>query len=306
MMPIQIAPSILAADITCLGEEVDAMGKAKADSIHIDVMDGHFVQNLAMGPDIVSALRKRSSLQLDAHLMISSVESNLESFINAGADVISIHAKAMKASEKLYKSLESIRKAGRRAGVALDPGSSISSIESVLPIVDRILVMTVKPGLGGQTFLQDQLETIRECRKRIDKVKHKIDLQVDGGINENTAPLAVEAGANVLVAGTAAFAGEAKKYTTKVENYTANLAALRSAINVEDEQPVKTLSGSLRDGGSITGATKSTKTYYFFFSRKFLTNLKVNDINLSFNRKNKDEKRRLTSGKLKKYVTCRK
>ena len=217
MMSIKVAPSILAADFTQLGEEVRAMTDAGADSIHIDVMDGHFVPNLTIGPGVVKALRDCTKLPFDVHLMIAPVEPHLDSFVDAGADIISVHPEA---GAHLHRSLAHIKKAGCRAGVVLNPATPLSSIEAVVSMVDMILVMTVNPGFGGQAFLHSQLEKIAACRKRIEQSGRDIDLQVDGGITAETAPLAVEAGANVLVAGTAAFAGGAKKYA-------ANITALR-------------------------------------------------------------------------------
>ena len=220
-MPVKVAPSILAADFTRLGDEVRAMTSAGADSIHIDVMDGHFVPNLTIGPDVVKALRGCSKLPFDTHLMIAPVERHLDAFVEAGSDIISVHPES---GAHLHRSLARIREAGCRAGVVLNPGTPLSSIESVITDVDMILVMTVNPGFGGQAFLHSQLEKIEACRKRIDASGLEIDLQVDGGINKETAPLAVAAGANVLVAGTAAFADG-------TEMYADNLAALRGGTS---------------------------------------------------------------------------
>lgn len=220
-MPVKVAPSILAADFSRLGDEVRAMTAAGADSIHIDVMDGHFVPNLTIGAGVVKALRGHSELPFDTHLMIAPVEEHLDAFVEAGSNIISVHPES---GAHLHRSLARIREAGCRAGVVLNPGTPLSGIESVITDVDMILVMTVDPGFGGQTFLHSQLEKIEACRRRIDATGREIDLQVDGGINKETARLAVAAGANVLVAGTAAFAGGA-------EMYADNLAELRGEAN---------------------------------------------------------------------------
>lgn len=217
-MSVKVAPSILAADFTRLGEEVGAMTRAGADAIHIDVMDGHFVPNLTIGPGVVRALRPCSSLPFDVHLMIAPVEPHLDAFLEAGADSISVHPES---GPHLHRSLAAIRQAGRRAGVVLNPATALGGIEPVLSIVDAILIMTVNPGFGGQAFLHTQLEKISACREKIKNSGLEIDLQVDGGITTETARLASQAGANVLIAGTAAFAGGA-------ENYAANIAALRA------------------------------------------------------------------------------
>ena len=220
-MSVKVAPSILAADFSRLGDEVRAMTSAGADSIHIDVMDGHFVPNLTIGAGVIKALRGHSKLPFDTHLMIAPVEGHLDAFVQAGSDIISVHPES---GAHLHRSLARIREAGRRTGVVLNPGTPLSSIESVIADVDMILVMTVDPGFGGQTFLHSQLEKIEACRRRIDATGREIDLQVDGGINKETARLAVAAGANILVAGTAAFVGGA-------EMYADNLAALRGETN---------------------------------------------------------------------------
>lgn len=218
-LPVKIAPSILAADFTRLGEEVRAMEQAGADALHIDVMDGHFVPNLTIGPGVVRALRPCAELPFDVHLMIAPVEPHLEAFVEAGADSISLHPEA---GPHLHRSLAYIRASGKRCGVVLNPGTPARAAEAVLDLADVILVMTVNPGFGGQKFLASQLPKISACREMIERSGRDIDLQVDGGITPETAVLAVRAGANVLVAGTAAFAGGA-------ERYASNIAALRES-----------------------------------------------------------------------------
>ena len=214
---VKIAPSILAADFTRLGEEVRAMTEAGADAIHIDVMDGRFVPNISIGAAVVRALRPCSQLPFDVHLMVAPVDVHLEVFLEAGADVISVHAEA---GPHLHRSLAVIRAAGCRAGVVLNPATPFAAAEAVLGIVDVVLIMTVDPGFGGQAFLHSQLEKITAAREAIERSGRAIDVQVDGGITAETAPLAVRAGANVLVAGTAAFAGG-------VRNYGENIRRLR-------------------------------------------------------------------------------
>ncbi|MBB3912246.1 ribulose-phosphate 3-epimerase [Sphingomonas desiccabilis] len=217
--PVRIAPSILSADFARLGEEVRAIDAAGADWIHVDVMDGHFVPNLTIGPMVVKALRQHSAKPFDVHLMIAPADPLLQPFAEAGADIISVHPEA---GPHLHRSLQAIKALGKRAGVVLNPATPAESVDHVLDLVDLIMVMSVNPGFGGQKFLHSQLAKIAALRQRIDASGREIDLEVDGGIDRTTAPLAVEAGANVLVAGTATFAGGPAAYAD-------NIRALRGA-----------------------------------------------------------------------------
>jgi ribulose-phosphate 3-epimerase len=192
-----------------LAEEVAAMTQAGADYIHVDVMDGHFVPNLTVGPQMVKAIRPHTKLPLDVHLMIAPVDPFVGAFAEAGADIITVHPEA---GPHLHRTVQLIKSANKKAGVALNPGSPVSAIEHILGDVDLILVMTVNPGFGGQSFIDSQRGKLRAIRAMIDRSGRAIELEVDGGINGQTAALAVEAGADVLVAGTAAFAGGAARY----------------------------------------------------------------------------------------------
>lgn len=217
MSSIRIAPSILASDFSRLGEEISAVVKAGADFIHVDVMDGHFVPNLTIGPSVVKALRKVTDLPFDTHLMIAPVDPYIDEFAQAGADILTVHPEA---GPHLHRTLQRIRTAGMKTGVALNPGTPASVIEPVIDDLDLVLVMTVNPGFGGQKFIESQLRKIEAVRAMIDHTGRDIMLEVDGGVDPETAPKAIDAGADVLVAGSAVFRGGAEKYA-------ANIAALR-------------------------------------------------------------------------------
>jgi ribulose-phosphate 3-epimerase len=219
MKKIKIAPSILAADFAKLGEEVRAITEAGADYIHVDVMDGHFVPNITIGPQMVKALRPHTKLPFDVHLMISPVDPYIKEFADAGADIISVHPEA---GAHIHRTIQLIKSFGKKAGVVLNPASPVSLIEHILGDIDLILVMTVNPGFGGQSFIDSQRAKIRDLRTLIDRSGRAIELEVDGGINGQTAALAVEAGADVLVAGTAAFAGGPNRYRDNIAKLRGN------------------------------------------------------------------------------------
>lgn len=202
MPEIRIAPSLLAADFSRLGEEVRAIEQAGADWLHLDIMDGHFVPNISFGPGLIKSLRPHSRMPFDVHLMIAPADPYLAAFAEAGADLISLHPEA---GPHLHRSLQTIRALGKKAGVVLNPGTPVDVLVHVMDLVDLILVMSVNPGFGGQSFIASQLSKIATLRQMIDATGREIALQVDGGVTAKTAPDCIAAGADVLVAGTAVF-----------------------------------------------------------------------------------------------------
>ena len=212
---IKISPSILSADFSILGDEIKSLEKAGADLIHVDVMDGHFVPNITMGPPIIKMVRKCTKLPFDVHLMISPVEKYIKAFAEAGADIITIHPEA---TDNLKRAVGAIKSLGKKAGVSLNPKTPISALMDVINDIDLILIMSVNPGFAGQSFMAEVLPKVSELRKMINDKKLKIDIEIDGGINFETAPLAVKAGANILVSGTTIFSGSLKDNIQKLRN----------------------------------------------------------------------------------------
>ncbi|MES3096972.1 ribulose-phosphate 3-epimerase [Sphingomonas aerolata] len=217
MQPVRIAPSILSADFAKLGEEVRAIDAAGADWIHIDVMDGHFVPNISFGPAVMKSVRGVTAKPFDVHLMIAPVDAYLDAFAEAGADCITVHYEA---SPHIHRSLQHIKSLGKRAGVVICPGTPAKMLDYLLDMVDLVLVMSVNPGFGGQSFIPSQLKKITAIRTMIEKSGRMIDLEVDGGVDAEWAKRCIDAGADALVAGTSVFRGGAAQYA-------ANIAALR-------------------------------------------------------------------------------
>lgn len=209
----RVAPSLLAADFARLAEDIRRVEEAGADLLHLDVMDGHFVPNISLGPVVVSSLRRHSAKPFDVHLMISPADPYIPDFVEAGADIVTVHPES---GAHLHRSVQLIKSLGKRAGVALNPGTPAEAVDYVLEAVDLVLVMSVNPGFGGQVFIPAMLDKIAALRGKIDATGRTIDLEVDGGVNRDTAPAITAAGADVLVAGSAVFGGDASAYADNI------------------------------------------------------------------------------------------